>query len=107
VLRERGRLLAVLATVPEMLAAPWVAMTSTKRVISGTGPERADDLRVLADLAAAGKVRVVVSEVLPFERAAEAHALVDSGHKVGTIVLVPDALFHGKAESSRADTVAT
>jgi NADPH:quinone reductase-like Zn-dependent oxidoreductase len=92
VLRDGGRLLAVLGTLPQMLAAPWARMTSTKRVITGTGPERADDVRVLADLAAEGRLRTVIAGVLPFSRAAEAHALVDSGRKVGSAVLVPDAL---------------
>lgn len=91
-LREGGRLLAVLATLPEMLAAPWVRLTTRKRVVAGTGPERAEDLRLLAELATAGKIRPVVREVFPFSRASEAHARVDSGRKVGTAVLVPDSL---------------
>jgi NADPH:quinone reductase-like Zn-dependent oxidoreductase len=93
VLREGGRLLAVLGTFPEMVGAPWVGLTSDKRVTVGTGPERAENLALLADLAASGKLRTIVSAVLPFSRASEAHALVDTGHKVGSVVLVPDALY--------------
>jgi NADPH:quinone reductase-like Zn-dependent oxidoreductase len=92
VLRQGGRLLAVLGTLPELLAAPWVGLTSDKRVVAGTGPEKAEDLRLLAELATQGKLRAVVDEVFPFSRAAGAHARVDSGRKVGTAVLVPDAL---------------
>ncbi len=91
-LRPGGRLLAVLGTLPEMIAGAFVGLTSTHRVVSGTGPERADDLRLLAELADAGKYRPIVSATLPFSRASEAHALVDSGRKVGSVVLVPDAL---------------
>lgn len=92
VLRKGGRLLAVLGTLPEMLAAPWVRLTTDKRVVTGTGPERAEDLRLLAELATQGKLRPVIDAVFPYSRAAEAHALVDSGRKVGAAVLVPDAL---------------
>jgi NADPH:quinone reductase-like Zn-dependent oxidoreductase len=79
-----------------MLAAPWVRLTTDKRVVTGTGPERAEDLRLLAELATEGKLRPVIDTVFPFSRAPEAHALVDSGRKVGAAVLVPDALAHGR-----------
>ncbi len=91
-LRPGGRLLAVLGTLGEMIGGAFVGLTSDKRVISGTGPERAEDLRLLAELADSRAYRPVVGAELPFSRAAEAHALVDTGHKVGTVVLVPDAL---------------
>jgi NADPH:quinone reductase-like Zn-dependent oxidoreductase len=97
VLREGGRLLAVIATLPETVATAWAGMGSKKRVVAGTGAESADMLRELAELATAGKLRPVVSRVLPFSRAAEAHAIVDSGRKVGTVVLVPDALLPAQA----------
>ena len=37
-----------------------------------------------------GKLRVTVSETLPLERAAEAHALIEEGHTLGKIVLEID-----------------
>jgi NADPH:quinone reductase-like Zn-dependent oxidoreductase len=39
-LRPRGRLLLVLATLPELLRAPWVSLTTGHRVIAGPAAER-------------------------------------------------------------------
>jgi putative PIG3 family NAD(P)H quinone oxidoreductase len=40
-------------------------------------------------LLAAGKVRPIVSKVLPLERAADAHRLLESGEIIGKVVLTP------------------
>src|SRR5689334_4912714 len=55
-LRDGGRLLAVIATLPEMLGALSVRLATRKRVVAGTGRERAGDLRTLAEMAAAGRL---------------------------------------------------
>jgi NADPH2:quinone reductase len=45
-------------------------------------------LRALARLLAAGRLRAIVDQVLPWEAAAEAHARLESGHGRGKIVLL-------------------
>ena len=86
-LKEGGRLLAVLAGLPEMLLAPWVALTTSKRVIAGTASERAEDLRFLAGLAESGKLKPVIDRTYPFEQIADAHRHVDTRHKRGNVVV--------------------
>lgn len=44
-------------------------------------------LRSLVDLVEQGRLRVHVQETLPFERVADAHRLLDSGHLQGKLVL--------------------
>ena len=47
----------------------------------------AEDLRFLADLAEKGHFKPVIDKVYPFEKMAEAHAHVDTGHKKGSVVV--------------------
>ena len=42
-------------------------------------------------LVADGRVRPMVHDTVPFDRAAEAHRMVEDGHSIGKVLLVPDA----------------
>jgi NADPH:quinone reductase-like Zn-dependent oxidoreductase len=86
-LKERGRLLMVLAGLPNILLIPWVAMTSNKRVIAGPVAERVDDLRFLANLAETGAFQPVIDRRYPLAQIAEAHRYVDTGRKKGNVVI--------------------
>tara|TARA_R110001583_G_scaffold194720_3_gene366677 strand:- start:225274 stop:226272 length:999 start_codon:yes stop_codon:yes gene_type:complete len=86
-LKEGGRLLLVLAGLPEMLRAPWVSMMSSKKVIAGPVSVRTEDLRFLAGLAQAGEFKPVIDRRYPFEQIAEAHRYVDTGRKRGNVVI--------------------
>ena len=70
-----------------MLQAPWVSVTSSKKVIAGPAIVRADDLRLLAELAQAGVFRPVIDRRYPFEQIAEAHSYVDTKHKKGNVII--------------------
>ena len=98
-LKKGGRLLLVLAGLPDMLGALWTNMTTDKKVVAGPAGERVEDLRLLAELAEAGKYRPVIDRSYPLERIAEAHAYVDTGRKKGNVVLT---VGHGAATEARA-----
>ncbi len=86
-LKAGGRLLLVLAGLPDMLLAPWVSITSSKKIIAGPAEERAEDLRFLAQLAEEGAFRPVIDRRYGFERLAEAHRYVDTGRKKGNVII--------------------
>lgn len=86
-LAEGGRLLVVLGSLPEMLRAPWVSLTTRKKVIGGVASWGVEDLRLLATLAEAGQFRPVIDRRYRFEEMVEAHRHVDAGHKRGNVVV--------------------
>jgi NADPH:quinone reductase-like Zn-dependent oxidoreductase len=85
-LEPGGRFLMVIGDLWQMLAT-----ARRKAVVGGTTPMNADDYRTLMSLAERGELKPVIDSVLPFAQIAEAHRRVDSGHKVGSVVLTFDA----------------
>jgi len=86
-LKEGGRLLLVLGGISDILRAPWVSMTSSRKIIAGPAAERPEDMRQLAKLAEAGEFKPVIDRRYPFEQIADAHSYVDTGHKKGNVVI--------------------
>lgn len=86
-LTERGRLLAVLNSLGELIAAPFVGLRSSHRVIVGPSTATMDDLQALADLAADGTFVPLIDRVYDFSSIVEAHRRVDSGRKRGSVVI--------------------
>ena len=87
VLRDKGRLLAVAAGMPEMLAALWSPLTGSRRVIAGPAAERIEDLPEMAALAETGALKPVIDRRYGFAQMAEAHAYVETGRKRGSVVV--------------------
>ena len=81
-LADGGVLLLAVADLGETLRARG-------NVKAGPAPERPDDARELLDLVASGALRVVIDRVVPLDEVVAAHARVDSGRKVGNLVLHP------------------
>lgn len=77
-----GMLLLAVATLADTVRARGDAF-------AGPMPERPADMAALLDLVAAGELEVVIDRTLSLDDIAEAHRVVDSGRKVGNIVVVP------------------
>lgn len=82
-----GRLVAIQGTLAETLGIGRPPKASGKQLIAGYVPPLPGDLRHIAQLAASGELRPVIDRIYPLERAAEAHAYVDTGRKRGSVVL--------------------
>ena len=92
-LSRRGRLLAVVGSIGNVLLAPWIRLFCARQIIAGSPSmnwsaaqsERA--LGELANLAASGELRPIIDRRYPFERIVEAHRYVDTGHKHGSVAI--------------------
>ncbi len=86
-LKSGGRLLVVLGTLTDLLTSPWLTLTSGMTVVAGPQSPRSGDIGVLAALAESGALKVVIDRRFPFTQIADAHRLVDTGHKKGSVVI--------------------
>lgn len=82
-LAPAGRYLPIAGGLADLLARPRQGRTS----IGGPAAERPEDLVALGQLAEAGAFRPVVGAVMDWQQMPQAHALVDSGHKRGSVVV--------------------
>jgi NADPH:quinone reductase-like Zn-dependent oxidoreductase len=88
VLAKGGRLLMILASLPDMLKAPWYSLISDKKVIAGPCAERPEYVAQLCELAKTGQFMPVIDRCYPLERIVDAHRYVDQGHKKGSVVVI-------------------
>lgn len=87
-LKENGRNLLVVASLPTMLEAAFRNRLRGPRHISGdTFKLSSKTLVEVLSLVAAKVFRPVIDRVLPLDKIQEAHSLVDSGHKKGAVVI--------------------
>lgn len=77
-----GRLVLAVASLGQTLLARGDAM-------AGVSGERVEDMAQLIGLIASGDLRVVHDAAYPLEQIAEAHRRVDSGRKVGNVIVHP------------------
>ncbi|MAE94397.1 MAG: NAD(P)-dependent alcohol dehydrogenase [Deltaproteobacteria bacterium] len=86
-LNPKGRYILANPLFASLLRARWTNRTSDKKVLTQFARSRPEDLVVLKELAEAGEIRAAIDRRYPLEKAAEAHAYVDSGRRTGTVVL--------------------
>lgn len=86
-LKPGGRFLAIAGGVGELVAGLLPPRDGGKRVISGPAAERAEDVRLLADLASRGVLRAVIDRRYGFDEMRAAHAHVETRRKKGSVVI--------------------
>lgn len=83
-LAAEGKLVLAVANLADTIRARG-------RVFAGPAPERAEDFAFLLDLVERGIVDPVTSVAGGLDSIQEAHRLVDTGRKVGNLVILPNA----------------
>jgi NADPH:quinone reductase-like Zn-dependent oxidoreductase len=84
-LNPGGRVLMVAGDLAAMVAASRQSAVITRT--EKNSPTTDANFRTLMALAADGQLVPVIDTALPFEQIAEAHRRVDTGHKVGSVVV--------------------
>jgi NADPH:quinone reductase-like Zn-dependent oxidoreductase len=84
-LKPGGRFLMVIGDLPQMLTAG-----RRKDVVSPSQEDaafRASNYRLLMEMVAASQIRAVIDRTFPLDQIVEAHRLVDTGHKRGSVII--------------------
>ncbi|MDX2118359.1 MAG: NAD(P)-dependent alcohol dehydrogenase [Planctomycetota bacterium] len=87
VLTPRGQFIAVLMGLTEMWQIACTRLAGGQRVRGAIVSANAAGVAHLMSLAEAGALKPVIDSTYPLERIVEAHRRVDSGRKVGSVVV--------------------
>jgi NADPH:quinone reductase-like Zn-dependent oxidoreductase len=92
-LTPRGIYLTTVLSMRIVRQMLWTKLTARKAKLALTGlrsgPDKSRDLAQILAWAREGRLRPVIDRVLPLEETADAHRRVETGHKVGSVIVTP------------------
>jgi NADPH:quinone reductase-like Zn-dependent oxidoreductase len=86
-LKDNGRYFTGNPRLSVMLRCLWTSKSTNRTAGFAFAKESVEELEELRDLIEAGKLQSIVDEVLPMDKAAEAHHRVEDETRLGAIVL--------------------
>jgi NADPH:quinone reductase-like Zn-dependent oxidoreductase len=86
-LKKGGRYVMGNPRLPGMIKGLWSSLTSDYKVYFQLAPYKTEDLIYLSELVAKGNVKAVIAKNYPLAQIAEAHTFVESGEKIGNVVI--------------------
>lgn len=86
-LKPNGYYFLANAWLSHLLLKQWAALTSNKKIVIESASQTKENLLFLKELIEAGKIRSVIDRGFPLAQVPEAHRYVESGKKVGNVVI--------------------
>ena len=87
-LSENGSYLLATFSLGMIIQILWLSKTSKLNLFYGTLKEETKDLERIKKLVESGVIKAVLDRSFPLEQAADAHAYVESGQKMGGVALI-------------------
>lgn len=87
-LSKKGRLLLAVAGLSQYFQILSRSFIGGKKMVAGVAVFNKKELAVIKDLVTSGVIKPVIGKRFPFAEMALAHEYVDSGHKVGSAVVI-------------------
>jgi len=86
-LKKNGTYLLANPSLSQMVRGSLISMMGSKKVVIGSASHKAEDLNFLKELIEAGVIKPVIDRTYPLEQIVEAHRYVETGQKMGNVVI--------------------
>lgn len=87
VMKKGGVYLTAVSNAREIFQSLWTPLFGHGRVVGGVAMDKRAYLEELVEMYASGAVRGVIDRRYPLDEISAAHAYVDAGHKVGSVIV--------------------